>query len=182
LSEGYTPFEIYSNCDSVELGLNGRSLGTENLSDSDDRILRWVVPYEAGELSAIACSTGSQDVRDSLVTTGEAETVLLSVELPQSDEAAGTAVHLVAELADADGEPVRSTEREIAFTVDGARILGIDNGSSYSVQDYQSDRCETHKGHCLVVLKPESDRSTFTVTASGPELKTVTKEFNSDLE
>ncbi len=174
--------EIYSNCDSVELSLNGRSVGVKNLIDCEDRIFRWVVPYEAGELSAVASSTGSPDVRGSLATTGKPETILLSIERPQSPEAAGTAVHLIAELADADGEPVRSTEREIAFSVDGARILGIDNGSSYSVQDYQSDRCETHKGRCLVVLKPEGDRSTFTVTASGPDFRTVTKEFNNDLE
>jgi hypothetical protein len=76
-------------------------------------------------------------------------------------------VHLVAQLCDENGVPVRVEEREIAFDVRGdCRLLGVDNGSVDSVQDYKADRCTTAQGRCLLVLQSNDQPGQVAVTAS----------------
>jgi hypothetical protein len=47
---GRIPVRAYSNCESVELFLNGKSLGRKERKDSMN--LLWLVPYELGTLVA----------------------------------------------------------------------------------------------------------------------------------
>ena len=61
---------------------------------------------------------------------------------------------------------VRTGDREIVFDVAGpCRPLGVDNGSTQSVQDYQSNRCRAHHGRCLLVLQATDRAGEITVTA-----------------
>jgi beta-galactosidase len=49
--------EVFSNCDSVELFLNGRSLGTlEKPKDDSPRV--WKVEFEPGTIKAVASNGG----------------------------------------------------------------------------------------------------------------------------
>lgn len=58
--KGSTPIKVYSNCDSVDLQRNGKSLGVKNKGDA----FLWNVPLEAGEnqLRAVASKGGKQFV------------------------------------------------------------------------------------------------------------------------
>jgi beta-galactosidase len=58
--KGPTPIKVYSNCDSVDLQWNGKSLGVKNKGDA----FLWNVPLEAGEnqLRAVASKGGKQIV------------------------------------------------------------------------------------------------------------------------
>ncbi|HVQ37225.1 MAG TPA: glycoside hydrolase family 2 TIM barrel-domain containing protein, partial [Pyrinomonadaceae bacterium] len=49
--------EVYSNCDEVELLLNGKSLGTKPLA-RDASARNWKVPFEPGTLKAVARNAG----------------------------------------------------------------------------------------------------------------------------
>jgi beta-galactosidase len=61
--------EVYSNCEEVELLLNGRSLGSQPLpSDASPRV--WSVPFQPGEIDAVAKNKGSVVARHSLRTAG----------------------------------------------------------------------------------------------------------------
>ena len=64
------PVEIYSNCKTVELFLNGTSLGVKNLADAPDRILRWNVAFQPGELKAVGRRDG-KTVEYRLMTAGK---------------------------------------------------------------------------------------------------------------
>ena len=52
--------EVVSNLPQAELFLNGKSLGAVKLADCPDNIMRWCVPFEAGELVAKASDNGKQ--------------------------------------------------------------------------------------------------------------------------
>jgi hypothetical protein len=65
------------------------------------------------------------------------------------------------------GIPVRSEEREVAFSVQGdCRLLGVDNGSNTSVQDYKSGRWITSQGRCLLVVQSTEQTGAVVVTAT----------------
>ncbi|MEM0964970.1 MAG: glycoside hydrolase family 2 TIM barrel-domain containing protein [Verrucomicrobiota bacterium] len=148
--------EVYSNSDDVELFLNGQSLGSKKLSDFPDRIFKWAVPFEAGKLEARAAAAS-----DAIETSGS----------PVGIELMRDGVHVIAQLVDEEGRPVKSEEREVRFSVSGvARILGVDNGSICSTQDFQSDRLTTSQGRCLLVL---SDSSSGEVFAHSPEIESA---------
>ncbi|VGO23492.1 glycoside hydrolase family 2 TIM barrel-domain containing protein [Pontiella sulfatireligans] len=130
--------EVYSNCESVELFLNGESLGLKQLADFEDRIYKWAVPFASGKLEASAAAASDQ-----LATAGEPAAIKLTAD----------GCHVVAQLVDESGNPVKTEEREIVFEVAGARILGVDTGSPFNTQDFQSDRITTSQGRCLLVVE-----------------------------
>lgn len=129
--------EVYSNCSAVELLLDGESLGMKQLSDFPDHIYKWAVPFAAGKLEARAV-----EASDVIETASEAAAIQLEVD----------GSHVIAQIVDGRGIPVKTDEREIAFSIEGdARILGVDNGRKDNVQDFQSDRLVTSQGRCLMI-------------------------------
>ncbi|MEO8372964.1 MAG: glycoside hydrolase family 2 TIM barrel-domain containing protein, partial [Candidatus Solibacter sp.] len=75
------PVEIYSNCESVELVLNGRSLGEKKMADPLSPAMVWAVPNEAGTLDVIGKRAGVASARFQLKTAGAAERLELTADL-----------------------------------------------------------------------------------------------------
>ena len=70
--------EVFSNCDSVELLLNGKSLGVKEMPR--DVIRTWKMPFAAGTLKAVAKNKGQEVATDTLLTAGKAAAVTLTVD------------------------------------------------------------------------------------------------------
>ncbi len=68
----------YTNCDEVELFLNGESLGRKTVEYLGHA--RWMVPYQPGTLSAIGYNNGEKVIEDQRVTTGEPYALVLEQE------------------------------------------------------------------------------------------------------
>jgi hypothetical protein len=158
--------EAYSNCSEVELFVNGSSAGAKRLADFDDHIVKWLVPYAGGEIVAVGKTEG-EPVTYELSTAGGPATLHLVADKTTLEADGYDVVHLVAQLCDERGVPVRTEEREIHFEIQGnCRLLGVDNGSVDSVQDYKADRCTTAQGRCLLILQSNDRPGQGTVTAS----------------
>ena len=66
-----TPVYVYTSGDTVELFLNGKSLGRKEKSHAYDR-LRWMdVRYEPGVLKAVAYKNGKRWAEGTIETTGK---------------------------------------------------------------------------------------------------------------
>lgn len=176
----YTPgktmvVESYTNCDQAKLFLNGRSLGSKRLADFPDHIIKWSVPYEPGELKIVGMKNG-KEVSDIIVTHGEPAAVQLRVDHSNLKADGYDVAHVVAQIVDAKGKPVKTENREITFNVgDGLKVLGVDNGSSKNVQDFQSNKIVTDQGRALLIVQSKNSPSTtdITVAASGLEGSTA---------
>ena len=87
-------------------------------------------------------------------------------------------VHLSVQLCDALGVPVKTEEREVVLNVQGdVRLLGVDNGSNTSVQDYKSNRCTTSQGRCLLIVQSTNVAGTVVVEASSSGLQSQSVEL-----
>ena len=111
--------KIYSNCEEVELELNGRSLGVrppEPIAGLAHPPRVWEVPYTPGVLKATARS-GSQTLVDLRKTAGPPARIDLrsDVETVTSGDAESLA-YLTASVVDRDGTVVPSAVEPISFT------------------------------------------------------------------
>lgn len=168
--------EVCSNLPVVELFLNGQSLGCRGLSECPDRIFRWAVPYEAGTLVAKAGFDGDEREVE-LKTTTEPVGFILTTDKTELQADGYDVAHLIVQLVDKDGNEVKTENTEITVAVEGeAHLLGVDNGSNRSTQDYQSNKVETNDGHCLALIQSSRKTGVVTITAScdGYESKSVT--------
>jgi len=162
--------EVYSNCDRAELLLNGESLGEKKLADFEDRVMKWAVPYTPGTLIAKGYHTDGTVVKHALATGGEPMAIELKADRQVLLADHYDVAHIEVQLVDSEGNPVRNSEREIVFTVDPKlRIIGVDNGSRFNVQPYQSDRLVTDRGRAMLVVqsKGQAGRADIDVDAEG---------------
>ncbi len=128
-----------------------------------------------GSLKAVGRNGGKEMVLQALETAAVSESVQLTVDRAELHADGTDVAHCVAQLADAKGIPVRHTNLAVRFSIEGdATNVGVDNGAPDSTQDFQSDRCFTEQGRCLMVLQAGDQPGTVRVTASAEGLKSGT--------
>ena len=125
----------YTNCDSVELLLNGRSLGRREVVRNGHA--EWKVPYEPGQLTAVGHRAGQQ-VTTTVETTGAPAAIRL-VSDRDALKADGEDVAMVrVEVVDEQGRLVPDAGEEILFETSGnGRLIGLGNGDP---SDHASDK------------------------------------------
>ena len=141
-----TPICVYTDGDGAELFLNGRSLGrrmkgepvvfppamtNEHFKAFGRYRLMWLdVPYEPGELKAVAYKGGRVIGEKALRTAGAVAELRLSMEsLAGKDEDELIWIHV--EAYDSAGVRVPCATDEVAFSLEGpGKILGVGNGDA----------------------------------------------------
>lgn len=124
----------YSNCDAVELFVNGRSRGRQRVPRGGH--LEWTAVYQPGQLKAVGYRNGKRVATEVVKTSKDASRIELEAEWADGAsfaEAAGgrkrTAVVNVA-LVDKNGNFVPTADNELTLFAQGpVRILGVGNGN-----------------------------------------------------
>ncbi len=141
--------QAHSNLEKVELFLDEKSLGSREMTNTPDRIFRWVVPFKSGRLTV----TG-KDASAELMSANSPAAINLEVDKSDLDSDGYDVAHLVLQLVDRNGVPVRHIDKEVTFEVKGdVKLLGVDNGSNKSTQDYQTNSVITSQGRCLAIIQ-----------------------------
>lgn len=148
----------YTNCEEVELFLNGVSLGVQKLADVPNRIIRWEVAYEAGEIMAIARNAG-EEVSRCVLKTPKAPAALLLKPTAKALAANGWDVSVVeAVLVDEDGVECRC-DGEAVFSVEGAGTLtGVGNGGLKFHGPFQGDTVPTFNDRCTAYVRAGAEK------------------------
>ena len=124
--------DALSNCQSVELFLNGKSLGKQSMEPNDR--LTWKVTYAPGTLEAKGFdANGKLIARDQIETTGPAIAVKLTRDLTGLSkivkaDGEDVAVFTVSTVDDR-GREVATAQNKINFHLEGpGRLIGVGNG------------------------------------------------------
>ncbi|HLP76623.1 MAG TPA: glycoside hydrolase family 2 TIM barrel-domain containing protein, partial [Candidatus Paceibacterota bacterium] len=166
--------EIYSNCDDVEVFLNGISLGSKP-RPADDSARFWTVAYAPGVLKAVAKNEGKIVASCELRTAGKPAKILLSVDRNQLALDWDDVSTVSAVVIDANGVPVPNASDLITFQITGpASVAGVDNGDNASQESFQANERRALQGRCFAFLKATAEHGRIVVTATSPGLKTST--------
>jgi beta-galactosidase len=167
----------YSNLESVELFLNGRSLGQKNIARNSHA--QWTVMYQPGVLEAHGFKGGKMVLIDRRETTGKPGKIVLHPDRSKI-AADGEDVSIVAvEVQDGEGRVVPTASDRVRFTLAGpGRIIGVGNGDPSS---READKPESSvsamrsafSGLCMVFVQSVKSAGTIQIQASVEGLEPV---------
>ncbi len=116
-----------SNCDEVELFLNGRSMGRQAMAADSE--IKWKVPYAPGVLSAKGFKGGRAVAETAVETTGAPAAVRLEADRAAFDANGEDVSVVTVSIADSKGRVMPVAGNEVSFELEGpGRILGVGNG------------------------------------------------------
>ncbi len=176
--------KCYTNLSSIELSLNGNSLGTYE-KDADKDCILTTVRFEPGTLTAkgtendtnvshslytamVACQMKIQEYR----LNKEARDIIA--------EAAGcrNPIHqLEVTLLDGNGRRVYHDSTLLHVHVDNGTLLGIENGDLADVTEYTANYRRAYRGQLIVYVTDNGDTTAatpLTVTVRGDMVRTET--------
>jgi beta-galactosidase len=189
----FIPVACYTNCDTVELFLNGKSVGLKGYAfprlgmegrygnspararvprTTNDLHLEWDVPYEPGTLKAVGTKDGKVVTTVEVSTTGDPSAVRLSVDRAEIAADRRDVAHVTVEVLDGQGRVVPTADHEVAFVVEGeGKLIGLDNGDPQSHEDYKGARRKAFNGLCLAIVQASGKSGRIRVTAESPGLQ-----------
>ena len=168
----------YSNCDEVELTVNGKKLGRQPMPRNGH--LKWKAIYQPGKVVAVGYKNGKRILTEKIETTKPAAKIVMKTDR-QMITVDGRDVSVVTiELHDQNGRLVPDACNTLKFTLEGnGRIIGAGNGDpQYMGEDHPKDKdCRAFSipafnGLAQVLIQSSREPSALRLTANGDGLKT----------
>ena len=167
-----------TNCSEVALTLNGRALDTLPVSQANEGILRWEIPYESGTLKAVGRRDGQDVCEFVLRTAGQAKRVKISPDTTQLRADGKDVCHIAFALVDSHDVRIPDADNEVIFDVDSpGQIIGIENGDLNSLDDPKDHVHKAYRGRGLAILQAQRQAGTIRVTARSEGLTPATIEI-----
>ncbi len=196
------PVTCYTNCDTVELFLNGKSLGVKgyefprsgmeiaygrypprafSVRTTADLHLSWDVAYQPGTLRAVGNIDG-HTITEEVATTGEPAAIEVSADKSLLAADSRDVAQFTVQVVDGDGRIVPTADNEINFELTGpARIISVDNGNPASDESFKSDHRKAFNGLCLAIVQSTLAGGPIRLTARGNGLREATVEIKSQV-
>ena len=159
---------LYSNCASVELFLNGTSLGKKALSQRGTKNqYAYTVAYAAGTIVANGYdSSGKLVAQDVQYTAGTPAKLALSSDKTAVSIASDDLVYITCDVLDKNGTLCPTADNSVTFTVTGGSIVGTDNGHGANVEKLSGSTHAAFSGKCLCVVKHDGASGAMKITAT----------------
>ena len=157
--------EVYSNCEEVELFLNGKSLGKKP-RPKDDSPRNWKVNFEAGTIKAVGMNGGKTVANYEVRTAGKPAGIKLTAHKNSLANSWDDVVFVDVSVVDENGTLVPDANNLISFKVDGPGVIAaVDSTDINSHEPYQASERRAFQGLCQALIKANKGSGTITVTA-----------------
>ena len=167
----------YSNCDEVELIVNGKNLGRQTMPCNEH--LKWKAVYQPGKVVAVGYVNGKRVMTQTIETTKPAAKTVLKADR-QTITADGRDLAVVTiEVQDQKGRIVPDACPKLTFRLEGhGRILGVGNGDPmYLGEDHPKEKdCHTFSipafnGLAQVLVQSGDEAGTIQLSCDAEGLK-----------
>ena len=167
----------YSNCDEVELTVNGKKLGRQTMPRNGH--LKWKAVYQPGKVVAIGYKNGKRILTETVETTRPASKIVLKADR-QAIKADGRDVSVITvEVQDNKGRIVPDACPMLTFRLEGeGRIIGVGNGDpAYLGEDHPKEK-DCHEfgipafnGLAQMIIQSSQIPSALTLSCTADGLK-----------
>lgn len=163
--------EVYSNCEEVELFLNGASLGSK-LRPTDDSPRNWKVQFAPGTLTAIGKNSGRRVASYEVRTAGTAAKIVLVADRSAAAPIWDDVVYVTATVVDDHGVLIPNASHQVTFKVDGPGVIAaVDSGNNNSHEPFQSSERMAYQGRCFAMIKAIAAKGRIKILAFASGLK-----------
>jgi len=161
----------HSNCDKVELFLNGKSQGVRAVVPNHH--VEWLVPYAPGVLEAHGYRNGKLILRARRETAGPAAALRLTADRVRLKADGQDVAILKVEVLDAKGRPVPKADDLVAFDVAGpGQVIGVGNGNPTSHEPDVASQRKAFNGLAQAIVRTRrGEPGALRITASAAGLK-----------
>ena len=190
------PLVCYTNCDTVEIFVNGKSYGEKRLefprkgteggwnsyaqgkvqTSTGDLHLSWDVTYEPGELKAVGKKNGKTFVTQ-IFTAGVPDAIRLSVDRSVIHAHPSDVAHVKVEIIDKDGHVVPCADNSVKFEISGARLIGVENGNMMDLSSCKIPERKAFNGLCMAIVQADKTGK-IKIKAVSDHLKSAEIEIN----
>ena len=168
----------YSNCDEVELIVNGKKLGRQQMPKNGH--LTWKATYQPGKVVAYGYRNGKRTMTQVIETTKAAYKTVLKADRQELTADGRDVAVVTVEVQDQKGRVVPDACPLLTFTLEGnGRILGAGNGDPmYLGADHPKDKdCRqftipAFNGLAQVLVQSGEEASTITLRCQSEKLQT----------
>ena len=184
----------FTNCEEAELFVNGKSYGKKatefprrgvelgwnrygpdkHYATTGDLHLVWDVEYQPGEIKVVGMKDG-ETFEEVIRTAGAPAQLRATVDRPSFKAEPGDVAHVTVEVLDAQGNICPVTDNLVRFSVQGGRLVGVENGNMSDLGSVKASERKAFSGLCLgIVAADKRGPVTVTVTSDGLAPSTVT--------
>lgn len=163
--------EVYSNCDEVELFLNGQSKGVKPLpADASPRV--WKMYFEKGTIRAEGRNSGKTVAVHEMQTTGPAAALRLTADRTKLTPDWDDVSYVTVTVTDEKGVPCPWADNLVTFEIFGPGVIAaVDNGDPMSHEPFRGNHRQAYRGRCIAVIRATAPGGTIRVKASAEGLK-----------
>jgi len=171
--------QVFSNCDEVELFLNGESLGVQARPADNASPGNWSITFHKGTLKAVAKNNGKVVAQQELTTAGNPTKIVLRADKTQIENSWDDVVYVTATVTDENGLPCLNATDKIRFTAAGAgEVVAVDNADLASSEPYQAKERWAYKGKCIAIIKANANTGTIKLTVSANGLQSASLDIS----
>jgi beta-galactosidase len=164
--------QVFSNCDEVELFLNGKSLGVKPRPADNASPRTWNTTFEKGTLKAVTRNAGRVVAEQELRTAGKPAKIVLSADRKTVGYNWDEVVYIRATITDANGTPCLAADNKIRFSSEGAgQIAAVDNGDLADTESFSGSERWAFNGTCIAIVKANAATGKITVRATADNLE-----------
>lgn len=172
---------VCSNAPKIELQLNGNTIGTYEIDHANGTQLLgwWKVPYEKGELKAIAYGEDGRIAATAVRRSfGDAAKLRLQADKTQLSANGTDLLYLTIGMDDAEGNPVDNANNRVRVSVTGAgRLLGLDNGDSTDYDPYKGVSRRLFSGKLTAIIGSTLEPGAIRVEVSSLGMESAVMEL-----
>ena len=158
--------EVYSNCQEVELFINGESQGRKTMPDNARPTL-YNVNFNPGTIEVVGYIDGAEKSRRSSRTASEPDNIIIEKVGGRAGTGFDDVEILSIQIADAQGNVCPNNDCRIELKVEGAELIAVDNADVLAHDtSHKSAVFNTYQGRMIAYIRRASATAKITVTAT----------------
>ena len=182
-----TPVFVYTNYNSAELFVNGKSQGiktkTKNGSPQERYRLMWMdVTYEPGTLKVVALDDNGKQVAGKVIkTAGKPHKIVLEPDVTVLKANGEDLSFVTVSVVDENGIPCPTANKQLNFEVSGkGAYRAACNGDPTSLELFHLPTMKLFSGKLVVFVQSTEEAGEIQLTVNGEGLQTATLNLRSE--